>query len=229
MPAFSRETAVLNKIPFFAPLPLPTIIATGVANPRAQGQLITKTLIALLSEYPNGFGTINHTIKVIIAMAITVGTNTPDTLSASFAIGAFVAEASDTRLIICANVVSSPTLVALHFKNPDLLIVADVTLSSIALSTGKLSPVSTDSSIALSPSITIPSTGTLSPGLTTKTSPTATSSISTVISLPSRITFAVFGESDIKPFKASVVLPFEYASRVLPTVIKARIIAADSK
>ena len=42
-PAFSSVSAVLNKIPFFAPTPLPTIIATGVASPSAHGQLITRT------------------------------------------------------------------------------------------------------------------------------------------------------------------------------------------
>ena len=39
--------AVLIIIPFSAALPVPTIIATGVAKPKAQGQEITSTLIAL--------------------------------------------------------------------------------------------------------------------------------------------------------------------------------------
>lgn len=42
-PVSSREAAVLNSIPFFAPTPLPTIMATGVARPNAQGQLMTST------------------------------------------------------------------------------------------------------------------------------------------------------------------------------------------
>ena len=42
-PVSSREAAVLNRMPFLAPRPLPTIMATGVARPRAQGQLITST------------------------------------------------------------------------------------------------------------------------------------------------------------------------------------------
>ena len=33
------------RIPFSAPLPVPTIIATGVARPREQGQDITKTVM----------------------------------------------------------------------------------------------------------------------------------------------------------------------------------------
>ena len=46
-PASSRETAVLNRMPCLAPTPLPTMMATGVASPRAQGQLITRTEMAL--------------------------------------------------------------------------------------------------------------------------------------------------------------------------------------
>ena len=40
---------------------------------------------------------------------------------------------------------------------------------------------------------------------------------------------AVFGASFIKPFKASVVRPFDLASSIFPTVIRVKIIAADSK
>ena len=42
-PAASSEAAVLKRMPFLAPRPLPTIIATGVARPSAQGQLMTST------------------------------------------------------------------------------------------------------------------------------------------------------------------------------------------
>ena len=37
------EAEVLNRMPDFAPIPFPTIIATGVASPSAHGQLITRT------------------------------------------------------------------------------------------------------------------------------------------------------------------------------------------
>ena len=88
--------ACLNIIPFLAPTPLPTIIATGVARPRAHGQLITRTDIALARAKPKSAPTAIQTIKVTIAIAITTGTNTPDTLSAILAIGALVAAASET-------------------------------------------------------------------------------------------------------------------------------------
>ena len=95
-PVFSSATAFLNKILFLAAFPLPTIIATGVASPNAQGQLITNTDIPLASAKPTSFPAISHTTMVISAITITTGTNTPDTLSAAFAIGAFVAAASLT-------------------------------------------------------------------------------------------------------------------------------------
>ena len=118
-PVSSSETAVLNIIPFLAPMPFPTIIATGVASPSAHGQLITSTAIPLDNAKPILCPAISHTIIVITAIVITVGTNTPDTRSAIFAIGAFVAAASLTIWMICESVVSSPTLVARHFRYPD--------------------------------------------------------------------------------------------------------------
>ncbi len=228
-PASSKETAVLNIMPFLAPIPFPTIIATGVARPRAQGQLITSTEIPLARAKPMPRPSKIHTSVVMTASTITVGTNTPDTLSATFAIGALVAAASLTILIIWERVVSSPTLVARHFINPDWFIVAAETLSPACLSTGILSPVSADSLTALAPSITIPSTGIFSPGLTTKMSLTLTSSIETSVSTPSFKITAVLGDIFIRLFKASVVFPFERASSILPTVINVKIIAADSK
>ena len=123
-PVSSRDTAVLNIIPFFAPIPFPTIIATGVANPNAQGQLITKTEIPLAKANPTVCPSRSHTMIVTTAIEITAGTKTPDTLSATFAIGAFVAAASLTICIIWDKVVSSPTLKASHRINPELFSVA---------------------------------------------------------------------------------------------------------
>ena len=107
--------------------------------------------------------------------------------------------------------------------------VAALTLSPSALSTGMLSPVRAASFTALLPSMTMPSTGMLSPGRTTKTSPGCTSSMSTSTSAPSRSSTAVLGASRIRLFKASVVLPLLRASSILPMVISAGIMAADSK
>ena len=166
---------------------------------------------------------------------MTTGTNISDTLSATLAIGAFVADASLTICIICERVVSSPTLVASHLRNPELFIVAADTMSPGPLSTGMLSPVSADSSTALIPSSIIPSTGMLSPGRTTKISPFLTCSTGISISVSSHVVSsllsmtAVFGASCIKLFRASVVLPFDLASSIFPTVIRVNIMPADSK
>ena len=124
---------------------------------------------------------------------------------------------------------SSPTLVASHLMNPDWFNVAADTMSPTFLSTGILSPVSAASLTALLPSTTMPSTGMLSPGRTTKISPFLTCSMGTVLSTPVMTTTAVLGASFISPFRASVVLPLERASSILPTVMSVRIIAAVSK
>ena len=114
LPAVSNAAAVLYRIPFPAATPLPTITATGVANPSAQGQLITSTEIPRAMAKAIVSPTISQPAKVNRLITSTAGTNTPDTLSAIRASGAFVAAASETVRMICARVVSSPTRVALH-------------------------------------------------------------------------------------------------------------------
>ena len=53
--------------------------------------------------------------------------------------------------------------------------------------------------------------------------------MSMVSSTPLRSTLAVLGASFISDLRASVVLPLDLASSILPTVISVRIMAADSK
>lgn len=132
---------------------------------------------------------------VTTAMVMTAGTKKPDTVSAIFAMGALVAAASLTIRMIWARVVSSPTRVARHCRKPDWLVVAALTLSPAALSTGMLSPVRALSFTALVPSSTMPSTGMFSPGRTTKMSPFCTCSMGTVTSAPSRSRVAVLGQA----------------------------------
>ena len=103
-------------MPFLAPTPLPTIMATGVASPNAQGQDTTSTQMPLARAKPVSLPTRIQISVVTAAIAMTAGTNIPDILSASLATGALVAAASDTVFIIFASVVSSPTLVALHLR-----------------------------------------------------------------------------------------------------------------
>ena len=76
------------------------MMATGVARPRAQGQLMTRTEIPLARAKPKVWPKNSHTRIVTAEMAITAGTKTPDTRSATLAMGAFVAAASLTIWII---------------------------------------------------------------------------------------------------------------------------------
>ena len=228
-PVSSRETAVLKRIPFLAPTPFPTIIATGVASPKAHGQLMTRTEMPLARAKPTLSPAISHAITVTTAMEITAGTKMPETLSATLAMGALVAAASLTIRMICESVVSSPTRVDSQRIKPDWLMVAAKTRSPACLSTGILSPVRAASFTALFPSNTIPSTGMFSPGRTTNISPAHTCSTGTSVSFPSLSIIALLGDSFIRLFNASVVFPLERASNIFPTVISVRIIAADSK
>ena len=106
-------------------------MAVGVARPKAHGQEITSTEIPMeranSAEYPNN----SQTILAATAMEITIGTNTPLTLSASFAIGALEELASSTSLMIWAKAVSSPTCVARNLIYPDLLMPAPVSYTHL--------------------------------------------------------------------------------------------------
>ena len=166
---------------------------------------------------------------MIKAIKRTAGTKIPATRSATFAIGALLAAASDTNFMTPAIVVSSPTFVASHLRYPEVFVVAAKTCEPTVFSAGMLSPVRADSSIELLPSKTMPSTGTASPGFTIKVSPRVTSFDKITTSLPSLMTVAVLGVSFIRLLIALVVLPFATVSRSLPTVISVSIIAADSK
>ena len=76
LPTIASVSAFLNNTPFSAPLPTATMIAAGVASPKAQGQAITstatKTCKANLLPAPA-----NHQLKPATnAITNTTGTNT---------------------------------------------------------------------------------------------------------------------------------------------------------
>ena len=81
-----NASASLYSTPSEAPLPVAVIIATGVASPSAHGQDTTSTEIAYVTQCSGTKApSINiHTTKVMSAIAVTVGTNMPATLSANF-------------------------------------------------------------------------------------------------------------------------------------------------
>ena len=99
---------------------------------------------------------------------------------------------------ICARTVALPTRSARISSVPLPLMVAPMTRLPGSLVTGIDSPVTIDSSTALLPEVTNPSTGILSPGRTRSTSPIATDASGTSRSWPCRTTRAVFGASPSK-------------------------------
>src|SRR3989344_6828579 len=82
--AISSEAASFIKIPLPAALPEETIMAIGVARPKAQGQAIIKTATKLISaKVKAGIGPKNNqVIKVKTATMNTTGTKYEETKSA---------------------------------------------------------------------------------------------------------------------------------------------------
>ncbi len=150
-------------------------------------------------------------------------------MSAIFAIGALEPWASSTRRMIWERTVSAPTFVTRKVMAPFLFMLAPIRESPGPFSTGKLSPVSMDSSTAVVPETIVPSTGIFSPGLTRTMSPASTSSIGISISLPSWTTVAVLGWRPMSFLIDSEVRPFDTASRDFPSRIRVMMIPAVSK
>ena len=99
-----------------------------------------------------------------------------------------------------------------------------------SFSTGIGSPVMVNSSTEPLPSLTIPSTGTFSPGRTRNESPTAIASIATSSSLPSlAIRSAVRGASPSRPRIAPEVASRARSSSTWPSRVSTMMTAADSK
>ena len=78
------------RMPCFAPRPVPTMIAVGVARPSAQGQAITSTEVNTLRTKAKSFPAMAQITAASTAMAMTVGTKIPATLSAVREMGAFL-------------------------------------------------------------------------------------------------------------------------------------------
>ncbi len=164
------------------------------------------------------------------ATATTAGTNQPATTSASLWIGARLRCASATIWTIWASRVSEPTRSATMISEPVPLTVAPITRSPAAFSTGIGSPVTIDSSTALEPSSTTPSTGTFSPGRTRSRSPARTWSRGTSSSLPSSPTRrAVLGARPSSARMAAPVRLRALSSSTCPSSTRVVITAAASK
>ena len=148
--------------------------------------------------------------SVATLSAITIGTNTPATRSASRWTGALPVCAAVTSRAIWASAVSAPTLVARTIRRPPALTVAPATSVPGPTSTGTDSPVSSDMSTAERPSTTTPSVATFSPGRTRNSSPTA--SASTAIVRPSASVTSL-APSSSSAFNAAPALRLARASK----------------
>ena len=170
-----------------------------------------------------------HTANVTTAAATTPGTNQADTVSARRWIGARVRCASATIRTIWASSVSAPTRSAVMTKLPVALTVPPMTRLPGAFSTGIDSPVSIDSSTALVPSTTVPSTGTFSPGRTRRRSPGRTASSGTSSSRPWASRRAVRGARPSRARRAPPVAWRARSSRTCPSSTSVVMTAAASK
>ena len=205
------------------------MMATGVASPRAQGQLMTSTLMPVEKANSKPAPVRSQKTVTARAMSMTTGTKTPAILSAVCAMGALLDDASSTRRMIWLMVLSAPTRCAVKRMKPVLFSVALMTLSPACFSTGMLSPVMAASSMLVVPLVMMPSAGMLSPGRTTTSSPGTSSSARILTSSPSRRTVACFGARSISFSMADDVRPFDRASSHLPKVMSVVIMPADSK
>ena len=156
----SRASPLRIRTPSWAPRPVPTMIAVGVASPSAHGQAMTKTATAALIPSEAGPPKTSQLASVTAAATSTIGTKTAEIRSARCCTGAVEFCASSTRRIMRARVVSVPTRVASITRDPCPFNVAPLTTSPTSTSTGTGSPVSIDSSTVDIPSTTRPSTGT---------------------------------------------------------------------
>ena len=109
-----------------------------------------------------------------------------------------------------------------------MLIEPPITLSPCFLATGIDSPVTKDSSIAVSPPVISPSTGTLSPGFNIRISPIFTSEVGITSSFPLRITLACGGTRLKRACNASVVPRLLFISIQWPNKTNVVSIAAAS-
>mmetsp|Transcript_10135 Transcript_10135/g.23746 ORF Transcript_10135/g.23746 Transcript_10135/m.23746 type:complete len:315 (+) Transcript_10135:2897-3841(+) len=183
--AVSSGSPPLMRQPSFAPTPVPTMTAVGVARPRLQGHAMTRTAMAKTRENTPSSSVLpmytgstrpvlaaaNQAAHTINAIRMTVGTKTREMVSASFWIGALEDCAPSTSWMICCNAESAPHRVTSTCRTPFWLVVPPMVADPTVLCTGIDSPVIIASSTRDSPWITRPSPGIFSPGHTLSTSP----------------------------------------------------------
>ena len=210
----SRTSGPLMSRPSWAPRPVPTISAVGVASPSAQGQAMMRTATAAVNAKLALSPVPSQKPRVASDRRMTIGTKMPEMRSARRWTGALPVWASSTSRAICASAVSAPTFVARTIRRPPALTVAPAISAPGATSTGTDSPVSMLMSTALVPCSTMPSVATFSPGRTTKRSPTASCSTGTRRSVPSASMIATsLAPSSSSAFRAAPARRLALASK----------------
>ncbi len=141
-------------------------MATGVEITKAQGQAITKSVIACLSQWLKSKSNIKTGIvNIKIAIPMIIGVYNFENRWMNFWVSLLAAPASKVSLIILAKVVSVETLVVFISMYPLVFSVPANTASPSCFSLAIGSPVIADSSIILSPKVIFPSRGIIAPGL----------------------------------------------------------------
>ncbi len=229
-PSASRAAASRTSTPFRAAAPSPTITATGVASPSAQGQAITSSVTAGRQAWASDPVATHQPARVSRASARMTGTKTALMRSARSWAGALEPWAWATRAAMRASWVSAPTAWISCSRADPWTTVPATRVSPTPLGTGSGSPVSMDSSTSACPATTRPSAGTAWPGSTRTRSPgrsAATGTSSTDPSPASRR--AVGGARASSSFSASVAFDLARLSRYFPVSRKATRAAAVSK
>ena len=105
-------------MPSWAPRPVPTMSAVGVARPSAHGQAMISTATAAEKAVDADAPVASQPASVTAESAITTGTNTAETRSARRWTGALPDCARSTSRAIWASAVSAPTRVARTTSRP---------------------------------------------------------------------------------------------------------------
>ena len=125
----SSTSGPLIRMPSWAPRPVPTSSAVGVASPSAHGQAMISTATAAVNAAVAAPAPSSQpTARVASDSAITTGTNTAETRSARRCTWALPFWASSTSRAICASWVSAPTRVARTTSRPPAFTVAPATV-----------------------------------------------------------------------------------------------------
>ncbi len=125
----SSTSGPLIRTPSWAPRPEPTRSAVGVASPSAHGHAMISTETAAANANAGSEPVASQKPSVATAIAITIGTKTAETRSASRCTGALPACASVTSRPIWATAVSAPTWVARTTRRPETFTVAPIASS----------------------------------------------------------------------------------------------------